>query len=223
MGEVLVTSAVYDDPQDGPTVLHFPVPFKDDKVTIMDNWRTLGMRGTGSHDVVIDGVFVPESAIALRRPKDKWHPFFNVVAAVALPLIMSVYIGVAEAAYDLALTQVARKREDPHLPYLLGEMTNALTTAQMALQGMIDTTDNYNFALVNETANAIVIRKTIAARAAIQTVEKAMEVVGGAAFFRSLGLERLFRDVHGGLYHPLHEKRQQLFTGRLALGLDPVE
>jgi acyl-CoA dehydrogenase len=223
MGEVLVTSAVYDDPQDGPTVLHFPVPFKDDKVTIMDNWRTLGMRGTGSHDVVIDGVFVPESAIALRRPKDKWHPFFNVVAAVALPLIMSVYIGVAEAAYDLALTQVARKREDPHLPYLLGEMTNALTTAQMALQGMIDTTDNYNFALVNETANAIVIRKTIAARAAIQTVEKAMEVVGGAAFFRSLGLERLFRDVQGALYHPLHEKRQQLFTGRLALGLDPVE
>jgi alkylation response protein AidB-like acyl-CoA dehydrogenase len=223
MGEVLVTSAVYDDPQDGPTVLHFPVPFKDDKVTIMDNWRTLGMRGTGSHDVVIDGVFVPESAIALRRPKDKWHPFFIVVAAVALPLIMSVYIGVAEAAYDLALTQVVKKREDPHIPYLIGEMTNALTTAQMALQGMIDTAANYNFALVNETANAIVIRKTIAARAATLTVEKAMEVVGGAAFFRRLGLERLFRDVQGGLYHPLHEKRQQLFTGRLALGLDPVE
>jgi alkylation response protein AidB-like acyl-CoA dehydrogenase len=75
---------------------------------------------------------------------------------------------------------------------------------------------------VNKTANAIFIRKTIAARAAICTVEKAMEVVGGGAFFRSLGLERLFRDVQGGLYHPLHEKRQHLFTGRMALGLDPV-
>jgi alkylation response protein AidB-like acyl-CoA dehydrogenase len=223
MGDILMTMAVYDDPQDGPTALHFPVSFKDEKVTVMDNWHTLGMRGTGSNDVVIDGVCVPESAIALRRPTGKWHPFFNVVAAVALPLIMAVYVGVAEAAYDLALKQAAKKRADPQVPYLIGEMTNALTTAQMALQGMIDTTANYNFAPVNETANAIVIRKTIAARAAILTVEKAMEVVGGAAFFRSLGLERLFRDVQGGLYHPLHEKRQQLFTGRLALGLDPVE
>jgi alkylation response protein AidB-like acyl-CoA dehydrogenase len=221
-GELLVTSAVYDDPEQGPTVLHFPVPFKDAKVTIMDNWRTLGMRSTGSHDVVIDGVFVPESAIALRRPKGKWHPFFNVVAAVAIPLIMAVYVGVAEAAYDLALTQATKKGNDPQLPYLIGEMTNALTTAQMALQGMIDTNANYDFEPVNKTANAIFIRKTIAARAAICTVEKAMEVVGGAAFFRSLGLERLFRDVQGGLYHPLHEKRQHLFTGRMALGLDPV-
>ncbi len=223
MGDILMTMAVYDDPQDGPTALHFPVSFKDEKVTIMDNWHTLGMRGTGSNDVVIDGVCVPESAIALRRPTGKWHPFFNVVAAVALPLIMAIYVGIAEAAYDLALKQAAKKRADPQVPYLIGEMTNALTTAQMALQGMMDTTANYNFAPVNETANAIVIRKTIAARAAILTVEKAMEVVGGAAFFRSLGLERLFRDVQGGLYHPLHEKRQQLFTGRLALGLDPVE
>jgi alkylation response protein AidB-like acyl-CoA dehydrogenase len=222
MGNLLITSAVYDDPQDGPTVLHFPVSFADEKVAIMDNWRTLGMRGTGSHDVVIDGVFVPESAISLRRPKGKWHPFFNVVAAVALPLVMAVYVGVAEAASSLALQHAAKKRADPQVPYLIGEMTNALVTAQMALQGMVDTSANYAFAPVDETANAIFVRKTIAAHAAILTTEKAMEVVGGSAFFRSLGLERLLRDVYGALFHPLHEKRQHLFTGRLALGLDPV-
>jgi alkylation response protein AidB-like acyl-CoA dehydrogenase len=87
---------------------------------------------------------------------------------------------------------------------------------------MIDTAANYTFAPVDQTANAIYIRKTIAARAAILTAERAMEVVGGGAFFRSLGLERLLRDVHGALFHPLQEKRQHLFTGRLALGLDPV-
>jgi alkylation response protein AidB-like acyl-CoA dehydrogenase len=221
-GELLITMAVYDDPQDGPTALHFPISFADEHVTIMDNWRTLGMRGTGSHDVVIDGVFVPESAVALRRPTSKWHPFFNVVAAVALPLIMAVYVGVAEAASDLALGHARKKRQDAQTPYLIGEMTNALTTAQMAMQGMIDIAANYTFAPVDETANAIFIRKTIAAQAAIQTVEKAMQVVGGASFFRSLGLERLFRDVQGGLYHPLHEKRQHLFTGRMALGFEPV-
>jgi alkylation response protein AidB-like acyl-CoA dehydrogenase len=222
MGDLLMTMAVYDDPQDGPIALHIPIAFADDNVTIMDNWRTLGMRGTGSHDVIINGVFVPDSAVALRRPTGKWHPFFNVVAAVALPLVMAVYVGVAEAAYALAIEQAQKKRGDPQTPYLIGEMTNALTTAQMALQGMIDIAANYDFKPVDQTANAIVIRKTIVARAAIHTVEKAMEVVGGGAFFRSMGLERLFRDVQGGVYHPLHEKRQHLFTGRMALGLDPI-
>ena len=68
---------------------------------------------------------------------------------------------------------VAQKRDDPQTPYLIGEMTNALVTAQMALEGMSAIAANYDFALVDETANGIFIRKTIAARAAIQTIEKA--------------------------------------------------
>ena len=99
MGDLLVTSAVYEDPQDGPTVLHFPVAFTAEGVTIMDNWRTFGMRGTGSATWCSTGLRT-ESAVGLRRPKGKWHPFFNVIAAVAIPLIMAVYVGVAEAAYD---------------------------------------------------------------------------------------------------------------------------
>jgi alkylation response protein AidB-like acyl-CoA dehydrogenase len=222
-GDLLMTTAVYDDPHDGPTVLHFPVLFADAAVTIMDTWHTLGMRGTGSHDVLIKGVFVPEETIALLRPQGRWHAFFIVNTAVAIPLIMAVYVGVAEAAYALALERVAQKRDAPQTPYLIGEMTNALVTAQMALEGMISSAANYDFELLDETANGIFIRKTIAARAAIQTVEKAMELVGGSALYRSVGLERLLRDVQGGLYHPYHEKRQHRFTGRLALGLDPVE
>ena len=79
------------------------MPFADAAVTIMDTWHTLGMRGTGSHDVLIHGVFVPEETIALRRPKGQWHAFFIVNTAVAIPLVMAVYVGVAEAAYTLAL------------------------------------------------------------------------------------------------------------------------
>jgi alkylation response protein AidB-like acyl-CoA dehydrogenase len=171
---------------------------------------------------MINGVFVPEETITLHRPQGQWQAFFIVNTAVAMPLIMAVYVGVAEAARTLALGWMARKRHDPQTPYLIGEMTNALVTAQMALEGMMAIAANYAFPLVDETANGIFIRKTIAARAAVQTVEKAMELVGGSAFYRSVGLERLFRDVQGGLYHPYHEKRQHLFTGRLALGLDPV-
>ena len=174
-----MTSAVYEEAEEGPTVLHFPVPFSADGVKVMDNWRTMGMRATGSHDVLLEGVFVPESAIALRRPKGKWHPFFNVVLAVAMPLIMSVYVGLAESARELACRVAMKKRHDPHLPYLIGEMENALVTAQMALREMVETAANYDFAPTEETANAILIRKTIAAQATMQAVEKALEVAGG--------------------------------------------
>jgi alkylation response protein AidB-like acyl-CoA dehydrogenase len=222
MGDLLITSAVYHDPKDGPTVLHFPVPFTAEGVKIMDNWRTMGMRATGSHDVVLEGVLIPETAVALRRPRGEWHPFFNVSVTVAMPLIMSVYVGVAEAARDLACREALKKRHDPHVPYLVGEMENTLVTAQMALREMVETAADYEFAPTEQTANAVLIRKTVAARSSMQAAEKALEVVGGAGFFRGLGLERLLRDVHGAQFHPLPEKRQLLFTGRLALGLAPV-
>jgi alkylation response protein AidB-like acyl-CoA dehydrogenase len=94
-GTLLITSAEYDDPADGPTVLHFPVPLAAEGSTVLNNWRTLGMRATGSHDVLLENVFVPEGAVSLRRPQGQWHTFFNVVVTVALPLVLSVYVGVA--------------------------------------------------------------------------------------------------------------------------------
>ena len=75
---------------------------------------------------------------------------------------------------------------------------------------------------MNETANAILTRKTIAAQALLLTAEKALETVGGGGLFRGLGLERLVRDLHGAQFHPLQAKRQHRFTGRMALGLDPI-
>ncbi|MCZ6637090.1 MAG: hypothetical protein O7C66_02725, partial [Alphaproteobacteria bacterium] len=77
-------------------------------------------------------------------------------------------------------------------------------------------------ALFPYAAGAILTRKTIAANAVIATVEKAMEVAGGGGFFRKTGIERLLRDAHGARYHPLGEKPQQRFSGRLALGLEPI-
>jgi alkylation response protein AidB-like acyl-CoA dehydrogenase len=70
------------------------------------------------------------------------------------------------------------------------------------------------------TTNEIVIGRALAGRAAIRTVEKALEVAGGVAFYRSLGRERIFRDVRAARYHPLQERAQLRYSGRLALGLD---
>ena len=68
----------------------------------------------------------------------------------------------------------------------------------------------------------MLIRKTIASRACIAAVDKAMEAVGGSSIMRSRGLERRFRNVRAAPFHPLAEKPQTLFTGRMSKGLDPV-
>src|SRR5262249_36595017 len=203
VGDLLVTSAPYADPRDWPTVLHFPIPMRTPGLTVQDNWQAMGMRGTGSHDVLLESVFVPDSSVSLRRPRGTWHPYFTMVAAVALPIVMSVYLGVAEAARDLALQQMRSNRGDPDVSYLVREVQTALTTARIAVQGMVDLCANYAFTPDLQTANAVLIRKTIAAEALLETVEKAVEACGGGALFRRRGLERLLRDIHGAQFHPL--------------------
>jgi alkylation response protein AidB-like acyl-CoA dehydrogenase len=217
-GSLLMTMAIYDEPKDGPTVLHFPVPLDAPGVKILDNWRTLGMRATGSNDIVLDDVFVPDAAVGARRKPGVWGPVFHVIYTIAFPLVFSVYVGVAESARDLALREAAKKAKDPSVQTLVGEMENELATARMALRHMIDAAATTSIDAA--TTNEVLMGRTLAGRAAIRTVEKAMEVVGGASFFRALGLERLFRDIQGARFHPLHEKPQHLYTGRLALGLD---
>ena len=221
-GDVLVTSAPFEDPEEGWLVLHFPVPFASDGVSRAGDWDTLGMRATGSETVILDGVFVPDEAVVMKRPRHAYHMAFNVILTVAMPLILSAYVGVAEAAAEIAQGQAAKRIADPVAPFQLGELTNTLTTAQLALDAMIGITNDWQFEATPDTANAILVRKTIAANAVIATVEKALETAGGSGFYANLGLERLLRDAHGVQFHPLTEKRQQQFTGRLALGLEPI-
>ena len=221
-GGVLVTSAPYDDPKDGRQVLHFTVPFTAPGVSLADDWRTLGMRATGSHTIILDNVFVPDDAVALRRPCGRFHPAWNVILTVAMPLIMSVYAGVAEAAAAIGRDQASKHQGDPAVPYLLGELTNELTTVQLATDDMVRLANDLDFAMTLEVANAILVRKTIVAEHVLATVEKALEAAGGAGFYRKTGLERLLRDAHGAQFHPLTGKRQHRFTGRIALGLDPI-
>lgn len=221
-GGVLVTSIRWDDAPDGPQVLHAAVPFASEGVRIEETWDTMGMRGTGSHTVVLDDVFVPEAAVALARPADVWHPIWATVLGVAMPLIMASYVGVAEAAAERALAVAAGRADRPDTAALVGRMTNRLTAAQDTVRAMLDATDELRFDNTLDHAARTLSRKTTATDAVLDTVRLAMEVAGGAAYSRSSGIERLFRDAHGALYHPLPEATQERFTGRVALGLDPA-
>jgi alkylation response protein AidB-like acyl-CoA dehydrogenase len=221
-GDIVLTSAPYDDPNDGPIVLHFGVSLKAEGVRVENDWDTLGMRATGSHSLSFENVFVPDATISVKRPRGKWHPSYALICRVALPLIVSVYVGIAESAAELARAAGRKRSDDPHLPYQLGEMENALVTAQMALREMMAAVPNYDFPVPDmEQANASLIRKSIAAEAVERTVRKAFESSGGSAFFRKNPLERLMRDVQAVHFHPMPERKQLWLTGRLALGLPP--
>jgi acyl-CoA dehydrogenase len=217
-GDLLMTSAVYEDPSTGPTVLHFGVSLKAEGAKILDTWRAMGMRGTGSHDVELKDVFVPDAAIAARRPQGKWHPLYHAISMIAFPMIYSAYVGIAEGARGRALA-VARKRpESGNIAPLVGEMENCWATAEMAVDHLIRIAESERPGA--ETTGRIMSGRAIAGEAAIATVERAVEVVGGAAFYREFGLERSFRDVQGARFHPLQRTPQLRYVGRLALGLD---
>ena len=218
VGNLLMTSAVYDDPADGLTVLHFAAPLKGEGISIQPTWQVMGMRGTGSDDVVFDGAFIPDAAIAGKRPQGQWHMLFHIISMIAFPLIYSVYLGVAEGARDRALDMAKKRPVDPMLAQLVGEMDNKLLSARLAHRRMVELAETGTPG--PDATSEVMACRTLVGQAAIDTVSKAMEVAGGAAFYRKTGLERAFRDVQAGRFHPLQEKPQLDLAGRVALGWD---
>jgi len=216
-GDLLMTSAVYDDPETGPSVLHFAVPMKAEGVKLLDTWTVMGMRGTGSHDIELTDVFITDAAIGGKRPQGKWHPLFHIISMIAFPLVYSAYLGVAEAARDLVVDQARKRKAEHHSVELIGGIDNELTLARLARQDMIAAAATSDPGLA--TTNRIMIGRTLVARGVLKSVELAMEAAGGSAFYRSVGLERLFRDAQAARYHPLREGAQRTYAGRMALGL----
>jgi alkylation response protein AidB-like acyl-CoA dehydrogenase len=218
-GDLLITSGRYNDPSQGWQVLHFPVSLRAEGVRIGDNWKAMGMRGTASHTVFLENVFIPTDAIGVRRPMGKYHPIWNIVLTVAMPLVSAAYVGIADAAAAIARERATRQPNDLTAS-LLGEMENELTTAVLAFESMVGIANDLDFEPSNAKSSEILIRKTIATQAVIRTASKALEVVGGTGYFRPLGLERLIRDAYAGQFHPLMPKKQHLFTGRISMGVD---
>ncbi|MGX9426681.1 MULTISPECIES: acyl-CoA dehydrogenase family protein [Bradyrhizobium] len=219
-GDLLMTSAVLESEGEPATVLHFGVPMNSPHVKVLDNWRTLGMRGTGSNDVVIDGHIVPEAAVAAKRKAGEWHPLFQIIATTAFPLIYSVYLGVAESARDIAIATAKRKTPDQHAIQLAGRMDTELVAARLAREWMLAAV-RLN-APSAATVNQVMMGRQLVARHAIAAVEYAMELAGGAGFYRATGLERRFRDIQAARYHPLQSGPQAQYAGSMALGL-PVD
>lgn len=218
-GAVMSTMFCFDDPEQGKRVLNMAVPFAAEGVTVADNWDTLGMRGTASNDIDLVDVFVPEEKVLANRPWGVLDPPLQVISSIAFPIITGAYLGVAEAAYDAAVTAASRRPADPTVQRQVGVMRQRLQVAGWALDGALaaageDPSPSY------QTVLAVMSAKAEVARAGIEVCDIAMDVAGGPAFFKGSVIERCYRDIRAAKFHPFTPEDTLLALGRDALGVE---
>lgn len=226
VANVLATMAVYDDPEQGPVVLAAGIPMNSLGVTVVETWDALGMRATGSHEVLLDDVKIMDAQVAGRRPWGKVDPILRAAGIhFALP-VASVYAGIAAAARDEAVRIVDRRTtpdgrrvaDDPTVQRQLGLMDVTLKTLWWTMLGALDELGN-DYGPDNTAMATVMIAKRHIITSAQTVVELAMDAVGGSAYFSSSPLSRAYRDVRAGSFHPLSPERTLNFAGRLALDL----
>ena len=214
---VVSTSATLGPPGPDAVVLHASIPMSAPGVRIVETWDTLGMRGTASHDVVFDGVFLPAEKVVGTRPYGVLAGPLLVAAIHFAPVAGAAYLGVAQGAYDEAVRIVNRRGEpSPAAVRQLGEMSSKLQVARWALLSAV--ADIGEDPAADETTLATVMTaKREAVTAARAVADIAMEVAGGSAFFRTSPIELAYRDVRGGPFHPLTPEATLALLGSRAL------
>ncbi len=217
-----------DDPR-GPQIVHAFVERDAPGVTVVETWDTLGMRATQSHDTVLDGVFVPDERIGRVVPAfDASDPFVVAIAMWPLPLIAAVYLGIAERALELSADGARRKTSvaiekgayayNPMVQHQVAEMYLELDAANAAFERFVD-----EWVAGVDHGDDWVLRlyamKWRAVEAAKRVVDIALDVSGGGGMFRSSELERLYRDVRCGGFHPGNDARTHEVIGQAVLGV----
>jgi alkylation response protein AidB-like acyl-CoA dehydrogenase len=197
------------------------VPVASEGVTVLDNWDTLGMRGTASNDIVLDDVFVPDERVLANRPFGVIDPPLQVIVSIAMPIISAVYLGVAEAAYAAAVDAAMAKADDVIVQRQVGLMSHRLQVASWALDRALDEVGEDPAPSVHRVAAVMAAKREIAL-AGLEVCDVAMEIGGGAAFFKGSTIERAYRDIRAAKFHPLTPELTLIHAGRLALGL-PVD
>jgi alkylation response protein AidB-like acyl-CoA dehydrogenase len=216
-GTVLSTMFSFYDPEQGRRVLNMAVPMASEGVSVLDDWDTLGMRGTGSNSIELHDVFVPDERVLANRPHGVIDPPLQVIFSIAFPIIAAVYLGVAEAAYQAAVDTAAARSKDPLVVRQVGLMAHRLRIAAWSLDGALAVVgDDPNPSM--ETVAAVMAAKREIALAGVEVCDLAMEVAGGSAYRRGTVIERCYRDIRAAKLHPLTPELTLVHAGRLALG-----
>ena len=216
---VVATCAVLGEPGDGAEVLHFSVPLAAPGVRIEETWDTLGMRGTASHDVDLADVFVPADRITGRRPYGELGAPLLAATVHFAPVAGATYHGIAAGARDRAVAAAGRDPKSAAVHRQVGLMDAKLRTSWWSLMGALDDLGD-DYVADRHALTTVMLAKRHAVLSAIEVVDLAMAVLGGRSFFRRSGMERAYRDVRAGAFHPLTPEATLTYAGKVALG-DP--
>jgi alkylation response protein AidB-like acyl-CoA dehydrogenase len=211
-----------------PQIVHVFMPRDTPGYRIEPTWDTLGMRATRSDDTILEGAFVPDAYVGRVLPAGSADLFVLAIFGWAEPTFASIYLGLARRALDIAM-EGAKKRSSlalsrsmayhPEVQHQVAEAVFALEAAEAQVEKVaadwsngVDHGGNWPLKLVAAKHNAV--------EAAKKVVDAAMTISGGTGMFKSSELERLYRDVRCGGFHPANSLLAHEIVGKIALGID---
>jgi alkylation response protein AidB-like acyl-CoA dehydrogenase len=206
-----------------------------DQLTVQDTWNATGLRGSGSNDVHLENVLVPEELVApFGRPARIDRPVYRgYIPALVIPGCTAVVLGVAQAAIEetarLATTKMTSTgnplAERAHTQSLVARSQAALDAARLLLFSAAGALE-----AAGEAAKPVTLEQRAALRAAMshaaqvsREVLMAMyELSSSSALYIGSAMERLFRDGMVALQHANHSAAFFEAAGRVRFGLDPA-
>ena len=223
-----------------PDVRLFFVP--SEQVGIVDTWDVSGLAGTGSHDVVIDQVFVPSAYTCAFKPGITPHcayyrsPVYRYVLYVSFALaIGEVALGIAHGALDTCLEVAQSKRPNvgpdmlrdrPLFQVRVAEAVALVRSARAWLHKAVQETWQSHLAhgrvSFDERAD-LLLAAANATRSAAAAVDILYTAAGASANYRRSPLQRALRDIHAATQHVGTAAPQFESAGRMLLGLPPLQ
>ena len=208
---------------------------------VQDNWDALGMRASGSHDVVFRDCFVSDEQFggALRLIWGEWSPpWFHLIIPANLGLA-AVFFGIAEAARDYVVELVRTRRkkpsgrtlaERPTIQHWIAEIEIDRIAAQSMLEACALRVDE--FYEINPPGSEVPsddlhqlnklfqVTKNVVTGRAVAVVDKAMTASGGSGYLSGSPLSRWYRDVRAGPIMQTYSPNEMYeYIARATLGL----
>jgi len=191
--------------KDANTVANFLIPRSSDGVIIEETWDSIAMQGTGSHDLVMNKVLVPEEyLVEMLTPGRKQ-------ASGWLLHIPACYLGIAKSAQQFAIQFASEYSpnsikgtisELPAVQQKMGEMELRRLQAEYLLYGVANQWDTASEMERQKMGPELGAAKLTVTNIAIEMVDLAMRIVGARSLSLKNPLQRLYRDVRAGLHNP---------------------
>lgn len=216
-----------------PDVRGILVPSSD--VEILDTWYVSGLRGTGSNDVAVHDVFVPEERIYRLvggTPASEGTLYrFPLFGLLALG-VASVAVGIARDAIDELITLATEKTpsgsrrrlaDRAHAQMEVAQAKAELAAAESFIIGegnLIWYEADEGKALDVEARARLRLAATHGTRTSARVVDRMYELGGGTSIYATSRLQRAFRDIHAATQHMVVAPATYELTGRVLLGVE---